>query len=357
MRRIKPKARVDQLVTEKRKPKKSYGRQIYLGLLGIVALGIADLAFGHLLYLDADGQVMQDNYAVATEHRGTVMELFVEEGTVVQKGDLLARIRSRDVLERLADLRSQQLTMQRDLNAMVSRREVLLATRTAALERSRILEESLRNTRDAKERGLVRADRLANAVDEAFTSMRDAQQVIADAKTIDNTIELMSHSLDELTEALSLLEDAYNNGDVLAAHEGLIANLNILEGAVVEPGDSLMEIYFNKPFVLAQVPTGTAYNLELEQEVVIQAGVESMSGRVKHIYPVASKLSEEFQRTFEPTDRRQLVRIDFMHTESDLPLFSKVQITTTALGRPFSRLAETVFRPRAYAESEETAQQ
>ncbi|MEM6903598.1 MAG: biotin/lipoyl-binding protein, partial [Pseudomonadota bacterium] len=210
MRRIKPRARVDQLVTEKRKPKKSYGRQIYLGLLAIVALGIADLAFGHLLYLDADGQVMQDNYAVATEHRGTVMELFVEEGTVVKKGDLLARIRSRDVLERLADLRSQQLTMQRDLNVMVSRRDVLLATRAAALERSRILEESLRNTRAAKERGLVRSNQLANAVDEAFTSMRDAQQVVADAKTIDNTIELMAHSLDELTEALNLLDAAYN---------------------------------------------------------------------------------------------------------------------------------------------------
>ena len=33
MHRIKPRTRVDNLVSEKRKPKKSYGRIIYLGLL------------------------------------------------------------------------------------------------------------------------------------------------------------------------------------------------------------------------------------------------------------------------------------------------------------------------------------
>lgn len=350
MRRIKPRARVDNLVSEQRKPKKSYGRHIYLGLLAVIVIAIADLAFGHLLYLDADGQVVQRNYDVATEHRGTVVELLVEEGSNVSKGDLLAIVRSRDVLEQLATLRARKLEMERDLNGMIARRDFLMATKGAASERARILDETLKTTRAAQQRGLVRSQRMSDAVDDAFRGMKEAQQVIAEASVIDDTIRSMSVSLTDLDEAVTQLEQAYNDGRVIAANDGLVANLDIVEGGVVDPGDSMMQIYYDERFVLAQVPTGTAFDLKNGEPVAIKSGVETYEGRITRIYPVASKLSEEFQRTFEPTHRRQLVRIDFVDTLPDVALFTTVQITSSTLGRPLERLAETLFSPKAYAD-------
>jgi len=319
MRRIKPRARVDNLVSEQRKPKKSYGRHIYLGLLAVIVIAIADLAFGHLLYLDADGQVVQRNYDVATEHRGTVVELC-------------------------------KLEMERDLNGMIARRDFLMATKGAASERARILDETLKTTRAAQQRGLVRSQRMSDAVDDAFQGMKEAQEVIAEASVIDDTINSMSLSLADLDEAVTLLEQAYNDGRVIAANDGLVANLDIVEGGVVDPGDSLMQIYYDERFVLAQVPTGTAFDLKNGEQVAIKSGVETYEGRIPRIYPVASKLSEEFQRTFEPTHRRQLVRIDFVDTLPDVALFTTVQITSSTLGRPLERLAETLFSPKAYAD-------
>lgn len=353
MQRIKPRTRVDNLVSEKRKPKKSYGRHIYLGILGIIALAVLDLAFGHLLYLDADGQVMQRNYDVATEHRGTVVELLVEEGSTVRKGQLIAQVQSRDVLEHLADLRAKKLEAERDLNAMRARRTFLFATRDAAKERAVILERTLNRTREAEARGLVRAERLSDAVDDAFQGMKEAQQVIADAAVIDESIRLLETNLGDLTEALDVLEASYNGGEIRAAEDGLIANLNVVEGAVVDPGDSLMQLFYDQPFVLAQVPTGTAFELKVGERVAIKSGVETFDGRIDYIYPVASKLSEEFQRTFEPTHRRQLARIEFLNDENPIALFTKVQITSSTLGRPLERFAEIFFQPRAYADPEE----
>ena len=346
MRRIKPRPRVDTLVSETRKPRRSLGRIIYLGFLVVLLLGFLDLAIGHLFYLDADGQVMQRNYDVATEYRGTVTELLVEEGSTVKKGDLLARIRSREALERMADLRTRKLELERDLNDLQARRSLLLATRDAARERAAIMQQTLKNVQDARKQGLVNTQRLSQAVDNAFQGMKEAQQVISDADTIDSSIQLMQQSLDELNQTLKQIETAYGAGGIVAATGGLIANLDVVEGAVAEPGDSLMQIYYDQPFVLAQVPTGTAFHLEVGRPVQITAGVTTLPGRISHIYPVASKVSNEFQRSFEPTDRRQLVRIDFTGKTGALPLFTKVRVSTGALGDPLAALERLLFPDR-----------
>ena len=87
--------------------------------------------------------------------------------------------------------------------------------------------------------------------------------------------------------------------------------------------------------------------------MAVKSGVEVYDGRIEYIYPVASKLSEEFQRTFEPTHRRQLARIEFLNNDNRLALFTKVQITSSTIGRPLERVAEIFFQPRAYAEHDQ----
>ena len=41
-----------------------------------------------------------------------------------------------------------------------------------------------------------------------------------------------------------------------------------------------------------------------------------------------------------------------MDQAPNLPLFTTVQITSTALGRPLERIAQAVFAPKAYADRE-----
>lgn len=104
MMKLRSRPRVDTLVTETRKRKRSIAPYVYLGLLTIFLGWIVDLFMGDMLYLRADGIVLQNKVVVASEFLGTVTNLDVDAGSRVVKGQPIAHLRSQDVEERLARL-------------------------------------------------------------------------------------------------------------------------------------------------------------------------------------------------------------------------------------------------------------
>jgi multidrug resistance efflux pump len=92
--------------TEIRKRKRSIGPYVYLGILFAFALWVVDVLFGDMIYVRADGIVLQDKVVVATEFIGTVTALAVDDGSRVIKGQPIAQLQSQEVDERLAKLSS-----------------------------------------------------------------------------------------------------------------------------------------------------------------------------------------------------------------------------------------------------------
>ena len=332
MRRLKKRTRIDTMRTEVRVRKGQIGRYIYLALLSLVLLTALNVAVGDLFFLQSPGLLMRDSVVVATEYSGRIVELPVKEGDFVKKGDLVVRMQSQDVAQKIADIRYKSFDAQKNLSDMESRASLLAATQGPARARSSQLQQTLQNFKGLKENGLLSSMQMTGAVNNAYQGLSDAKSIEAETTAIQGSIPMLQKSMRETVSALEDLERIYNNGRLLSGVEGVVANLRTAPGAVVSPGQAMMEIYHGKPYVLAQIPTGTLYRIDVGDQIRVKIGISSRNGVVSKIYPVAAELPAEFQKSFQPRDRRQLVRVDFTGDDGNIPLFTKVEISRAWLG-------------------------
>lgn len=126
--------------------------------------------------------------------------------------------------------------------------------------------------------------------------------------------------------ALSDLLDAFDQGRLRAPIAGTVSAVLANRGAVVRAGDSLLELVGDHRFVIAWVPVGRWYRLEVGQKVSIDAGAGALPGTISRIGAVASALPREFQKAFTPTERLQLIWIEFVNGVAPPPYFTKVRI-------------------------------
>ena len=104
MRPLRTRLRPDNIPNEQRIVRGSAGRIVYLALLGVFALVVANYLFGDFIILRADGLVLRDQNVVATTYIARVEQIDVKEGQSVAKGAPLLKLQSLEILERLADL-------------------------------------------------------------------------------------------------------------------------------------------------------------------------------------------------------------------------------------------------------------
>jgi multidrug resistance efflux pump len=94
---------------------------------------------------------------------------------------------------------------------------------------------------------------------------------------------------------------------------------------VVNPGQLLFELVGEQRYVLSYFPVDRLYDIKVGTAVTIDAGIgQKVKGRVVDLTPIAARLPKEFQKTLAPTERQQLVRIEFDPGQKLLPYFSKV---------------------------------
>jgi hypothetical protein len=89
--------------------------------------------------------------------------------------------------------------------------------------------------------------------------------------------------------------------------------------------------------VLAYVPTGVLYDVEIGDEVQIKTGLQTTRGKISRIEPSAAALPREFQRAFTPVETQQVIRVEFASGEVPPPLFTKVTLRSFQIGRLLSR--------------------
>lgn len=334
MRRLKKRTRIDTMRTEVRARKGQVGKYIYLSLLGLVVLSALNLMVGEMFFLQSPGLVMKDVVVVATEYSGRVTELPFKEGDNVKKGDLVARIQSQDVAQQIADMRYKAFDAQKKLSDMQARSSMLAATQGPARARSSQLQQTLRNFRNLKESGLLSSMQMTGAVNNAYDGLSDVEAIEAESAAIAQSVPILEKGMQETVSSLDELERIYNDGRLVSGVEGVIANMRAAPGTVIKPSEPLMELYHGPAYVIAQIPTGTLYTIDVGDTVSIKSGILHRKGTVSRIYKVASELPAEFQKALQPKDRRQLIRIDLVTdgTETEIPLFTKVEVSRPWFG-------------------------
>ncbi|MCB1490217.1 MAG: efflux RND transporter periplasmic adaptor subunit [Rhodobiaceae bacterium] len=304
----------------------SLGRMVYLGLVAALAVGLVNFLFGDFVFLRADGLVVRDRASVAATYLAYVDSVAVKPGQTVKKGDELMRLRSTDMLERLADLSSNR--------AQIAARVVDFKVRLATASRLMPLAErrEQETTRVLKDFDGLSNRNLVTSVryDEALLSRFDAQQefvrLATENEALSDELKALEAAQADADNALVDLRAHYNDGVIAAPADGSVGADIPAPGDVHRPGEMILSIYSGAPYVLAYLPRRYLFAIRPGMRVKVSNGRMSATGEIETILPLTKEAPREFQNAFRPADRNQLGRIR-LDNAPDFPLHEKVRIT------------------------------
>ena len=330
MRRLKSRNRADGHINDRRTEKKSYGRWVYLGTLGLLGIGVLDYVWGDFLVFRANGLVIQERLDIEAEYIGRLDELPLRIGQQVEKGDVVAVVTSVEIAERLADLslRVAELT-QRDLEKAVDIEiaESLLPIADKRVTNSRIFQSQLAKLSD---KGLTTADRLLDVMTENNSAEEGIIRLKARLAADKTAKAALQPALKQTQNAISDLNRLYGGGVIRSPVSGVVDSTLPARGEVFLTGEQILSLYSGSKFVLAYLPTRYLFPVGVGENVTLSSGQMTVEGIVAEILPVSDALPKEFQNTFKPAERNQLARIQIDGAAS-FPLHTKVDVTRTSL--------------------------
>jgi biotin carboxyl carrier protein len=195
-----------------------------------------------------------------------------------------------------------------------------------ARDRVEATEQYRKDVTDLRGAGLATTSKHASVIEDAFKALEDLKELEAEATLVDAEVSHVRAAAERARSALADVESLYNQGVLVAPAEGIVGIVSVARGQGVAEGERVMEIFHGEQYVLAYLPVGALYRTNPEDEVVLRYGFQTVPGRIDLRLPLAYRLPQEFQRSFQTADRQQLVRIR-IDGEPRPPLFTKVEVT------------------------------
>ena len=259
----------------------------------------------------AEGLVLAQPAVVAAEYNVTVRDVMVKEGERVTEGQVIVQISSQQALEGLARLGSEAASRAARLVELDVRSEVVNAILAPAEHREAVAVDGKNQLNESYKKGLLPVISRTAAAEQAYNGQKDAEALRAEKKALADQIKMLAVATSQADRALSDLLDAFDRGRLHAPITGTVSAVLANRGAVVRAGDPLLELVGDHQFVAAWVPVGRWYKLEVGRHVSIDVGNGKLPGTISRIGTVASALPREFQKAFTPTERLQLIWIEF----------------------------------------------
>ncbi|NJM33431.1 MAG: HlyD family efflux transporter periplasmic adaptor subunit [Rhodomicrobium sp.] len=323
---MKKRPRSDALVNEKRRSPNSTGRIVYISLLTLFGIAVANYLFGDLVFLRADGLVLQDKTVIATTYVARVDEVGIKEGQHVEKGQVLLRLQSTEMLERLADLSARRARLVADNVEFLIRSESVAELLPLAKKREDEATRVVSKFDELAKSGFSTAASYDTALTSSFNAQQERIKLATQLKTLERELATLQEAREVSEQALSDLQGHYAEGVVKAPVSGSVGVAVPAIGDVYRTGDPIMSIYSGEPYVLAYLPRRYLFSINKDQKVTVSDGRHSVPGVLAEILPVTDMLAREFQNTFKPMDRSQLAKIRLLQP-SPFPLQAKVSIT------------------------------
>jgi multidrug resistance efflux pump len=329
LKSIRKRPRPDVLKTEQRRVTNRSGRMLYLGLLIAMLIAGINFLFGDLIFLHAEGLVLRDKSTLSASYLARVEVVNAKPGAKVVKGAIVLRLRSMEVLERLADLSSRNAGLAAKAAEFHVRSETVAKLLPLAERREQetaiVLEQfdQLSNVR------LVTSARHDDALRARFEAQQSLVRFKAETDAFKGELAALNAARADAEAALADLRAHYADGVVHAPVSGAVGAAVPSVGNVVKPGEVILSIYSGEPYILANLPRRYLFRIPSGTRVKVSSGRLSAMGTITEILPVTGELPQEFQNTFKPRDRSQLARIQF-DEPPPFPLHEKVEITSAS---------------------------
>lgn len=328
MRRLKKRRLADVPQRDMRRRGRVWTRWIYIAAVAGFALWLGDMFFGSFFYFKSDGMVLATRATIATEFPARIRSINVREGHVVEAGATVASVTSQQVAESIARLTSEFATQRARLSELRVRRQVVASIISLAADRADVARETREKLEKLHRRGLLPLNKRNGAFDSEFRSLRDLESLTAEREAIGSETVELELALAEVKSALSDLRALYDGGRLRSPAGGIVGQLHVAQGAVIQAGEPIMDLYSGPRYVLAYIPSGTLYTIAPGDRVSVRFGLRELSGTIERIEPIAAALPREFQKAFRPLERAQLARIALDPNAEPPPLFSKVRVNS-----------------------------
>ena len=270
-------------------------------LLALIAFSVwmFDVFLGANIYLRAEGLVLGKPAVVATEYNVTVRDVLVKEGDRVAEGQVVIHISSHQIAEVRARLSSEAAARAARLGDMGVRMEVVRATLAAAEHREAVAMESKNQLDESYKKGLLPALTRTAAAEQAYQGQKDAEALRAEKRALTDQMKMLTVATEQADLALSDLLDLYDQGRLHAPVTGAVNAVLANRGAVVRAGDALLELVGDHRFVVAWVPVGRWYKLEVGQRVSIRGlarSLERLQGSARWRRPCRANFKRPLHR-------------------------------------------------------------
>lgn len=327
IRRLRQNRPVDTARNDARPTKGRLGRWVYLALIVAFFVWIGDLFVGSLIRLRADGLVVADYVSVAVPFSAQVVETAITPGASIAAGDVIARVASVELTQTIASLTA------RNADLLVRRLELERRTRVAdavlpvARHRAGEAERAMSKIEDYRGTGDIGLTLWMQTLRDRFETKERVAELQASLQSATGGMTAVSAAITDAATALHDLRGAYDGGVVRAPTDGTAGLRIATAGEVVREGEPLVVLYRPEAYVLAYLETGGLYTVRPGDEVELSSGFTQASGTVAEVLPVADQLPPEFQKTFQPRQRGQVIRITLAAPDA-LPLFTKVTVSS-----------------------------
>jgi multidrug resistance efflux pump len=326
MRPLKTRLRPDNIPSEKRVMRGRTGRTIYLLLLFVFGLAVANYLFGDYILLNADGLVLRDQNVIATPYVARVVSVDVEEGQKVDNGSVLLTLQSSEILERLADLSTKRAELAVKSTDFKVRAESVVELLPLAERRAAEAINTIKQFDRLADAKLVTSARYQEALRVNYEASKDRVNLMTQGKVLNDELQSLDEAFADADEAIANLQKVYADGVVHSPVSGSIGASIPAVGNVYRAGEPILSIYSGDAYVLAYLPRRYLFQISEGMEVSVTDGRDTATGVVSEILPVTDTLPKEFQNTFKPSDRSQLAKIK-LEAPAPFPLNQKVSVS------------------------------
>lgn len=325
---LRPLSRPDNLKNQAR-ASQSLARKIYLAALVGAGCWIGLLVFGPMIFMEADGMVLEDEEVVSPSFSAQVLTISVRPGEKVAAGEQIGSVVSTQMIDLISDLNSRkgQFDVRKaQIDARLSAIEAMLPVAQQRIKRS---EAAYVVVDQAMARGYSTTTRLLEATRDRFEAERELASLRAEQAGLVSERASVASNLRRLQEAVDAAQRSYRNGAIISPVAGTLGPHIATPGTVFSPGaaSKIAEVYHGKQFILAYLPTNRIYSAEPGQTIIVSDGFKRQIGRIEAIGNIADQLPVEFQSAFRTVERQQLARISIEDAHV-FPLLAKIKITT-----------------------------
>jgi multidrug resistance efflux pump len=326
IRRLRLRELPESLPNEIRSHRQAVIRIVYFATIFALALWLGNMFLGGFFYLRSEGQVLGAQAVVAIEFPATVRDIHVDVGARVVAGQVVAVVSSQSVTDSLARLKSEQADRALRLGDMRIRSETVNAIIDLARTRETVATDTRHRLETLLPGGFLPLDKRTAALENEFRSRQDLAQLQAEQGAMAVQVTGLEQAAASADDAIAQLRQLYDGGLLRSPIDGIVGGRLAEDGTVLTPGQPLLVLYKDARFIQAFLPTGGLFSVSTGDHVVVSTGLQSFSGIIARIEPVAAMLPGEFQRAFATVDRQQLIRIAFDPDQVPPPLFTKVAV-------------------------------